>query len=79
MRLRSTDITKVKRLSLREVKLPAPEVRVEPNTTESSPTDEDIIYSKLLAKNSLLEELVNKLGLVSKKTGNKLNRVNIVT
>jgi len=32
MSLLSTDITKVKRLSLREVKLPAPESRVEPIT-----------------------------------------------
>jgi hypothetical protein len=44
MSLLSTDIAKVKRLSLREVKLPALEVRVEPITpilVEIPPTDEE--------------------------------------
>ena len=60
MSLLSTDITKVKRLSLREVKLPAPELRVEPITpilVERPPSDEEIAYNKLVAINPLIEEL----------------------
>lgn len=54
MSLLSTDIAKVKRLSLREVKLPTTERRVEPITpilVERPPTDEEIAYSKLVAIN----------------------------
>ena len=68
MSLLSTDIAKVKRLSLREVKLPAPEIRVEPITpilVERPPTDEEIAYSKLVAINPLIEELVERLDPVS--------------
>ena len=80
MSLVSTDITKVKRLSLREVKLPAPELRVEPITpilVERPPTDEEIVYSKLVAINPLLEKLVDSLDLVSIKTGERLKKVDI--
>jgi hypothetical protein len=48
MSLLSTDITKVKRLSLREVKLPAPELRVEPILVERPPSEE-IDKPKLIA------------------------------
>jgi len=68
MSLLSTDIAKVKRLSLREVKLPTTERRVEPITpilVERHPTDEEIAYSKLVAINPLIEELVERLDLVS--------------
>lgn len=80
MSLLSTDITKVKRLSLREVKLPAPEVRVEPITpilVEKPPTDEEIAYSKLVAINPLIEELVERLDLVSIKTGERIKKVEL--
>ena len=80
MSLLSTDITKVKRLSLREVKLPAPELRVEPLTpiqVERPPTDEEIIYSKLVAINPQVEELVEHLNLVSIKTGERINKVEL--
>lgn len=44
MSLLSTDITKVKRLSLREVRLPAPDSRVDLITlVERPPTDEEIV------------------------------------
>ena len=80
MSLLSTDITKVKRLSLREVKLPAPEIRVEPITpilVERPPTDEDIAYSRLVAINPLIEELVERLDLVSIKTGERIKKVEL--
>jgi hypothetical protein len=80
MSLLSTDITKVKRLSLREVKLPAPELRVEPITpilVERPPTDEEIAYSKLVAINPLIEELVERLDLVSIKTGERIRKVEL--
>ena len=78
MSLLSTDITKVKRLSLKEVKLPTPELRVEPITpilVERPPSDEDILYSRLVIINPFLEELVETLDLVSNKTGERIRRV----
>lgn len=81
MSLLSTDITKVKRLSLKEVKLPAPELRdIEPTPpikVERPPTDEEIAYSKLVAINPLLEELVERLDLVSIKTGERIRKVEL--
>jgi hypothetical protein len=80
MSLLSTDITKVKRLFLREVKLPAPELRVEPITpilVERPPSDEEIAYSKLVAINPLIEELVDSLDLVSIKTGERIKKVEL--
>ena len=78
MSLLSTDITKVRRLSLREVKLPALEVRVEPITpilVERPPTDEEIAYRRLIAINPLIEELVERLDLVSNKTGERISKI----
>jgi hypothetical protein len=80
MSLLSTDIAKVKRLSLREVKLPTTERRVEPITpilVERPPTDEEIAYSKLVAINPLIEELVERLDLVSSKTGERIKKVEL--
>ena len=80
MSLLSTDITKVNRLSLREVKLPAPERRVEPITpilVERPPTDEEIAYSRLVAINPLLQELVERLDLVSYTTGERIKKVEL--
>jgi hypothetical protein len=78
MSLLSTDIAKVKRLSLREVRLPAPERRVEPITqVEKPPTDEEIAYSKLVAINPILEELVECLDLVSETTGERIRKVKL--
>lgn len=78
MSLLSVDITKVKRLSLREVKLPAPEVREEPITPEKPPTGEEIAYSRLVAINPLIEELVETLDLVSCKTGERIRKVKVI-
>jgi hypothetical protein len=81
MSLLSTDIAKVKRLSLREVKLPTTERRVElitPVLVDRPPTAEEIAYSKLVAINPLIEELVERLDLVSIKTGERIRKVNIV-
>jgi len=80
MSLLSIDITKVKRISLREVKLPATERRVEPiNPTlvERPLSDEEIAYSKLVAINPLIEELVERLYLVSIKTGERIKKVEL--
>jgi hypothetical protein len=77
--LLNTDITKVKRLSLREVKLPTTERRVDPPPiqVERPPTDEEIAYSKLVAINPLLEELVESLDLVSIDTGERVKKVEL--
>lgn len=78
MSLLSTDITKVKRLSLREVKLPAPEVRLDsitPILVEVPPTDEDLVYSDMIVKNPLLKALTDVLGLVSEATGKRLREI----
>jgi hypothetical protein len=80
MSLLSTDIAKVKRLSLRDVKLPTIERKVEPITpilVERPPTDEEIAYSKLVAINPLLEELVERLDLVSTITGERIKKVEL--
>ena len=80
MSLLSTDIAKVKRLSLREVKLPTTERKVEPITpilVERPPTDEEIAYSKLVAINPLMEELVERLDLVSITTGERIKKVEL--
>jgi len=82
MSLLNVDIAKVKRLSLREVKLPTTERRVEPITpilVEKPPTDEEIAYtySRLVAINPLLEELVERLDLVSITTGERIRKVEL--
>ena len=80
MSLLSTDIAKVKRPSLREVKLPTTERKVEPITpilVERPPTDEEIAYSKLVAINPLIEELVERLDLVSETTGERIKKVEL--
>jgi hypothetical protein len=78
MSLLSTDIAKVRRLSLSGVKLPTVELRVEPITPiEKPPSDEEMAYSKLIAINPLLEKLVNSLDLVSIKTGDRIKKVGL--
>lgn len=80
MSLLSIDITKVKRLSLRELKLPTTERKVEPITpilVERPPTDEEIAYSKLVAINPLIEELVERLDLVSITTGERIKKIEL--
>jgi len=70
----------VKRLSLRDVKLPTIERKVEPITpilVERPPTDEEIAYSKLVAINPLIEELVERLDLVSTITGERIKKVEL--
>jgi len=69
MSLSSIDIKKIKRLSLREVKLPAPkETPVELNTAPQSPSDEEVMYETMISKYPLLEALVASLDLVLIKT-----------
>jgi hypothetical protein len=81
MSLLSTDITKVKRLSIKEAKLPAlktkdPDVEdIKP--IEKPPTEEEIAYSKLVAINPLIEKLVERLDLVSTKTGERIRKVEV--
>lgn len=80
MSLLSTDIAKVKRLSLKGVKLPTTERKVEPITpilAEKPPTDEEIAYSRLVAINPLIEELVERLDLVSIKTGERIKKIEL--
>lgn len=81
MSLLSTDITKLKRLSLREVKLPTPKLRdIEPTPpikVERPPTDEEIAYSRLVVINPLIEELVERLDLVSITTGERIRKVEL--
>ena len=80
MSLLSTDIAKVKKLSLREVKLPTTERKVEPITpilVERPPADEEIAYSKLVAINPLIEELVERLDLVSITTRERIKKVEL--
>ena len=81
MSLLTVNISKVKRLSLRDVKLPAPKSKVlkieRLETKERPPTAEEIAYSKLVAINPNIEELVNRLNLVSYETNEKINKVEL--
>ena len=81
MSLLSTDITKLKQLSLKDIKLPAPEVRniepTEPIKVERPPSAEVEAYSRLVAINPKLEELVESLDLVSETTGERIKKVEI--
>jgi hypothetical protein len=82
MSLLSTDISKVKKLSLKDAKLPAPKIRIENNTfvnVEKPPTNEEVFYSKLIAVNPLLEELVETFNLVSINSGERIKKVDLKT
>lgn len=64
MSLKSIDITKVRRLSLREVKLPAQEVRVaSPNQVEIPPTEEEIAFNKKASNYPIFKALAETLDL----------------
>lgn len=92
MDLLSIDITKVKRLSLRGVVLSDPERRIETDSPihpikgssilfdniRKTPTEEEIIYSKLVAINPLIEELVECLDLVSINTGERIKKIDLL-
>ena len=78
MSLSSTDITKRKRLSLRKVNLPAPEVRKEPTKApQKPPTQEEVAYSRIVAERPIIEELVERLDLVSPTTGQRIRKVDL--
>lgn len=74
MSLLLTDLSKVKKLSLRGVRLPIREI--ERKATIKALTSEEIAYSKLLQRNPLIEKLVEKLDLVSNTTGERIKKVN---
>jgi len=73
MNLLSVDIKTKRKLSLKEVRLPAPARRL-----DTGPTEEEIVYSKLVAKAPKLEEIVELLDLVSTKTGKRIKKVKLV-
>jgi len=75
MSLLSTDLSKVKKLSLKGVRLPIKDK--EPEPTNYPPSPEEISYSKLVAINPLIEELVDRLNLVSNITGERIKKVDI--
>jgi len=76
MSLLFVNIPKVKRLPLLGAKLPAPEERpVEPITAPLRPSDEEVRYNTMIAKNPSLEALVEALDLVSCKTGERIKRI----
>lgn len=79
MSLLNVDITKKKRLSLKEVKLPEVERRVDPTPiqVERPPTAEEITYSKFTALNPAVERLVEKLDLVSTVTGERIRKIDL--
>jgi hypothetical protein len=73
MSLLTTDLSKVKKLSLQGAKLPIKEK--EPEPTNYPPSPEEKAYRKLVDINPLIEELVDRLDLVSKTTGERIKRV----
>jgi hypothetical protein len=76
MSLLSANVSKVKRLSLKGVKLPAP---TEPAKTtpsvERPPSDDELVYIRMTAKNPLIAQLVERLDLVSNATGERIKTV----
>jgi hypothetical protein len=80
MSLLSIDITKSNRLSFKEVTLSPPEEAPEEVQTISiaePPKIEDIAYTRLVAINPLIEELVETLDLVSYKTGERIKKLDL--
>lgn len=75
MNLLSTDITRIQKLSLKEVKLPTPERIAEPIKRETPPTAEEKAYSRLVEKYPLFLEAVELLDLVSPTTGVRVRKV----
>ena len=75
MSLLSTDLRTVKKLSLKGVRLPIKDK--EPEPTIYPPSPEEISYSKLVAINPLIEELVDRFNLVSNTTGERIKKVDI--
>ena len=82
MGLRAIDIRQVRRLSLRDIKPltpPTPPVpqdgKKKPIEAEKPYTRQDHTYSRFAAQNSLLEALVDTLGLVYEETGQKPLRI----
>jgi hypothetical protein len=78
MNISLEDISNLKKSSLIDVKLPSPEVEIEPIVEENSPTEEEIIYSKIIAINPILENLVNDLYLVSSRTEEQIQKVEMI-
>ena len=73
MGLLTTDIRKERRLSLKDVKLPAPEIK--PIKVETPSTAEERMYSKIVEKYPLFLEAVELLDLVSPVTGTRVKIV----
>ena len=73
MGLLTTDIRKERRLSLKDVKLPAPERK--PINVETPSTAEERMYSKIVEKYPLFLEAVELLDLVSPVTGKRVKIV----
>jgi len=73
MGLLTTDIRKERRLSLKDVKLPAPEIK--PIKVETPSTAEERMYSKIVEKYPLFLEAVELLDLVSPVTGKRVKIV----
>jgi hypothetical protein len=73
MGLLTTDIRKERRLSLKDVKLPAPDRK--PINVETPSTAEERMYSKIVEKYPLFLEAVELLDLVSPTTGLRVRKV----
>jgi RNA-binding protein YhbY len=63
MNLKSIDIAKVKRLSLKDVKLPAQEVKAQPLQVERPPTDAEIAFNKTALNNPVFKAIAERLDL----------------
>jgi hypothetical protein len=61
--LKSIDIAKVNRLSLKDVKLPAQEVKAQPLQVERPPTDAEIAFNKTALNNPVLKAIAERLDL----------------
>lgn len=76
MDLLSVEIPKLKKLSTLEVKAPQKEeTSVQPFTDTLRPSEEEVAYTTMIAKNPLLEELVASFDLVSCRTKERIKKL----
>ena len=79
MGLLSTDISKLRRLSIKEATLPSPDPREldPPTQIQRPPTDEEITFTKLVERYPLLDKLVETFDLVSSRTGERIKKTDL--
>lgn len=77
MSLLTTNIIRAKRLSIVELRTPTPEPQKPIRAPQRIPTEDELVYSQMLAINPLIADLMSRFSLVSSKTGAELREVEV--